>query len=206
MNWRGRETDSAKKERVRIVIKIEIGTEKGIGIGRETGTDDVPDHPSELQNVDAAAAGRDGGVAAPAVRKETRGRIEKKRGREMASVVARKTENTTKIEGTERERGNGRRTRGAKMWMRGDTKRKRKIENTEKKRGANVRGAKAKTGSTDRSDLARNALALAVGPNRKQEKRETGSGNTAIARNSHTSAVVAKSARTVVNPATAEKT
>lgn len=161
VNWRGKETDSAKKERVRIVIKTEIG------IGRETGTDDVPEHPSELQNVDAAAAGRDGGVVAPAVRKETRGRIEKKRGREMASVVARKTENTTKIEGTERKRGNGRRTRGAKMWTRGDTKRKRKIENTEKKRGANVRGAEAKTGSTDRSDLARNALALAVGPDRK---------------------------------------
>lgn len=204
VNWRGKEIDSAKKERVRIVIKTERE------IGTETETDDVPEHPSELHpNVDGAAAGRDGGVTVPAAREETRGRIGKKRGRETGNVVAGKTRNTIRIEGTGRgrERGNGQRTRGARKWTKEDTKTKRRRENTEeKKRRANVRGAKAETGSTERSDLARNALAQAVGPDRKQGMRETGSGNAAIAKSGHTSTVAAKSARTAVNPATVEKT
>lgn len=196
VNWRKKETDSAKKERERTVIKTEIET----GKGRKTGSDDAPGHPTEPQSENAAAAGKGAGVSAPAVR-------DAKRGREIVrqSVVAGKTEIITKNEGRERETGSERKTRGAKEKpMRGGTRRKRRIENTGTKRGASVPGAEAETRSTERSDLARNAPAPAARPDRKQETRETGRGSTAIVRNGYTNAAAAKSARTAENPATVE--
>lgn len=196
VNWRKKETDSAKKERERTVIKTEIET----GKGRKTGSDDAPGHPTEPQSENAAAAGKGAGVSAPAVR-------DAKRGREIVrqSEVAGKTEIITKNEGRERETGSERKTRGAKEKpMRGGTRRKRRIENTGTKRGASVPGAEAETRSTERSDLARNAPAPAARPDRKQETRETGRGSTAIVRNGYTNAAAAKSARTAENPATVE--
>lgn len=196
VNWRKKETDSAKKERERTVIKTEIET----GKGRKTGSDDAPGHPTEPQSENAAAAGKGAGVSAPAVK-------DAKRGREIVrqSVVAGKTEIITKNEGRGRETGSERKTRGAKEKpMRGGTRRKRRIENTGTKKGASVPGAEAETRSTERSDLARNAPAPAARPDRKQETRETGRGSTAIVRNGYTNAAAAKSARTAENPATVE--
>lgn len=196
VNWRKKETDSAKKERERTVIKTEIES----GKGRKTGNDDAPGHLTEPPSENAAAAEKDAGVSAPAVR-------DAKRGREIVrqSVVAEKTENITKNEGRGRETESERKTSGAKeKTMRDGTRRKRRTENTGKKRGASVPGAEAETRSTERSDLARNAPAPAARPDRKQETRETGRGNTAIVRNGYTNAAAARSARTAENPATVE--
>lgn len=191
MNWRENEIGSAKNGRERTGIETEIGR----GTGRETKINDAPEHQSEPQNVGAVAAGNDAGVAAPVERSGTRGKTEKKRGRQRVreSVVAGKTESTIKI-------GRGPKTRGVKeRGKRGGTRKIRRIESTRKKRGVNVQGAEAETGNTKLNDLARNAPAQAAG--RKQGRRGTGNRNTAIVRNAHTNAVGAKSARTVENPA-----
>lgn len=195
MNWRENEIGSAKNGRERTGIEIEI--ERGRGTGRETEINDAPEHQTEPQNVGTVAARNDAGVAAPVGRSGTRGKTEKKRGRQRVreSVVAGKTESTIKI-------GRGPKTRGVKeRGKRGGTRKIRRIESTRKKRGINAQGAEAETGNTKLNDLARNAPARAAGAGRKQGRRGTGNGNTAIVRNAHTNAVGAKSARTVENPA-----
>lgn len=193
VNWRENEIASAKKGRER--TEIETGTERETG--RETEIDDVPEHQTDPQNVDAAVAGNDAGVTVPAGRSGMRGKSEIKRGRQRVreSVVAGKTEIIIKI-------GRGQKTREVReREKRGSIRKIRRIESTGRKRGVSAQGAEAETGNTKPSDLARNALAQAAGAGRKPGRKRTGSGNAAIVRNGHTSAVAAKSAHTVENPA-----
>lgn len=195
MNWRENETVSARNGKERTGTEIETGTERETG--RETEIDDVPELQTETQNAGGAEAGNDAGVAAPAETKERREKTEIKteRQRVRESVVARKTGSTIKIE-------RGQKTRGVKERERsGGTRMIRRRKNTGKKREVNAREAEAETANTKLRDLARNAPALAAGAGRKPGKRRTGSGNAAIVRIANTSAVAAKSDRTVGNPA-----
>lgn len=193
VNWRENEIGSAKNGRERTGIEIE--TKRGRGTGRETEIDDAPEHQTEPQNVDTVAARNYVGVTVRVERSGTRGKTEIKRGRQRVrkSVVAGKTESTIKI-------GRGPKTRGVKeRGKREGTRKIRRIESTGKKRGVNAQGAEAETENTKLNELARNAPARGAG--RKQGKRGTGNGNTAIVRNAHTNAVGAKSVRTAENPA-----
>lgn len=197
MNWKENEIVNAKKGRER--IGIETGTERETR--RETEIDDVPEHQTEPQNVDAAVARNDVGVSVLAGRSGMRGKTEIKRERQRVreSVVAGKTESIIKI-------GRGQKTREVREREKsGGTRKIRRIESTGKKRRASAQGAEAETGNTKPSDIARNALARAARAGKKQGTRRTGSGITAIVRNGHTSAVAAKSAHTVENPAMDEK-
>lgn len=197
MNWKENEIVNAKKGRER--TGIETGTERETG--RETEIDDVPEHQTEPQNVDTAVARNDAGVSVRAGRSGMSEKTEIKRGKQRVreSVVVGKTESIIKI-------GRGQKTREVREREKsGGTRKIRRIESTGKKRRASAQGAEAETGNTKPSDLARNALAQAARAGRKQGRRRTGSGITAIVRNGHTSAVAAKSARTVENPAMDEK-